>query len=420
MKVDKAIEKSFQEEDKNLELTDMEYNLLLESINKKIDIKENSFNNTSAQNKSKLKSIKLPFVFSEFIAVAVFILILVLVPNIKSFLHKTSNLPVTKTPPNQTTAQATPSPQTNLIVYKDTKRFVEKELKLLKEPSEESNTVRIIDVNTVVTVYGTIKDKKDILWLYIEVPVYDSPIHSFGWIQERDTTAFTKEKENLVQSDVFVNEGTPVYEVFEFEKLSSTTPYNCRNKLRGRLVKKEQGYALLSCPGGMNIWVQEKYLIYEKPNENTTNGTASQTPQQKIESFFDYFFHKDINKMTYMHSLRHMTSSRAPNPIAYSDNLKSLKLISIELDPSKKNEYLIEGPYYSEERVMAYKVIYDVKYQTPPKGTVDNNLIDKNSYFNKLPKKDGVYTAWFFFYRENSGSWAIDDNTVPTLTTSKP
>ncbi|MEW5763052.1 MAG: hypothetical protein AB1776_07615 [Bacillota bacterium] len=111
----------------------------------------------------------------------------------------------------------------NHRTYPAKQRFVEKETPLLAMPREGSVVLRDILPRSVVKVLDA-ADSDGELWLYVEVPVYDSPSNMKGWIREADSVPLTEENRKLVQSDVTVRAGTRVYEVFEFAKIASTPP----------------------------------------------------------------------------------------------------------------------------------------------------------------------------------------------------
>lgn len=148
------------------------------------------------------------------------------------------------------------------VEYNFKKRFIPKASQILALPVKGSYILRKIEPNTVVTVFDAVACGQNELWLYVEVPVYDSPMNMKGWIPEAETVALTKENVKLVQSDVIVGKGTNIYQVFEFEKIPIINPVKATFDMRGRLEEKRNGWARLSCPGGSNIWVQEKDLVY--------------------------------------------------------------------------------------------------------------------------------------------------------------
>ena len=140
-------------------------------------------------------------------------------------------------------------------------RFIENENKLLLLPLEDSRVVRNIQTNTLAKVIdrGVVDG---LTWIYVEIPVHDSPIFSKGWIKENETAPYTKDKVRLVQSDVAIIAGAEVYETFKFDDIKKTTPVKLENEDSGRLEEKFNGYARISQAGGRDIWVKESSVIY--------------------------------------------------------------------------------------------------------------------------------------------------------------
>lgn len=149
----------------------------------------------------------------------------------------------------------------NYIENSTTKRFVEKQCDLWGLPVINSIKLNPIYQNTVVDILDT-ANVANIIWFYVEIPVYDSPSNMKGWIKESDTVLYTEDKITSVQGDVRVKKGDAVYEVFEFSNIKSTAPYKADNTIRGRIEEKREGYVRLGCPGGNSIWVKEASIIY--------------------------------------------------------------------------------------------------------------------------------------------------------------
>ncbi|MBC7345786.1 MAG: hypothetical protein H5U03_10280, partial [Clostridia bacterium] len=74
------------------------------------------------------------------------------------------------------------------------KRFVERELDLLILPYDKARALRRISPNTLVDVNDLVQVGGE-RWLYVTVPVYDTPVDIKGWVREADTVSFTKDKE---------------------------------------------------------------------------------------------------------------------------------------------------------------------------------------------------------------------------------
>jgi len=149
----------------------------------------------------------------------------------------------------------------NYMDYSFKKRFVGKESKILGLPYDESIVLNTIGPNTVVTVFDAATVVNDV-WLYVEVPVYDSPINMKGWIRESETSEYNKDKVKSVQSDVTVKAGADVYEADDFNSISTANPTKADGSDRGRIKEKKEGYVCISCPGGRTIWVSENDVVY--------------------------------------------------------------------------------------------------------------------------------------------------------------
>lgn len=148
--------------------------------------------------------------------------------------------------------------------YKDKQRFVPKESQISALPIQGLTELHRIEPNTVIQVLDAAQCQDQQLWLYISIPVYDTPINFKGWIPESETVKLTKDNIGQVQGDMSLKEGTPIYEVDEFNKISDLTSTEITNDLRGRILKREGAFVYLMSPGGRDFWVEEKYLIYPK------------------------------------------------------------------------------------------------------------------------------------------------------------
>lgn len=143
----------------------------------------------------------------------------------------------------------------------DKVRFIEKENYILVLPQSGSSIMRPIGTNTLATVYE--KAFVDLeSWLFVQIPTYDTGANNRGWIRESDTTAYTKDKIKLVQSDVDIKAGSEVYETFEFKDIKTITPIKLKAVDGGRLEEKKDGYCRISLAGGRDMWVKESSVIY--------------------------------------------------------------------------------------------------------------------------------------------------------------
>ncbi len=150
------------------------------------------------------------------------------------------------------------------IIYiqnKSSRKFVEKQCNLLALPIDNSIKFRPILENTVIDILDT-ASVNNVAWLYVSIPVYDSPMNYKGWIKEADTVAYTKDKINKVQSDVKVKKGEAIYETESFDAIGMVKPYNAGIIDHGRIEEKRDGYVKMECPGGKTIWVRESAVIF--------------------------------------------------------------------------------------------------------------------------------------------------------------
>jgi hypothetical protein len=143
----------------------------------------------------------------------------------------------------------------------DKVRFIAKENYILALPQSGSTIMRPVCTNTLATVYEKALVNEE-SWLFLQIPTYDTGANNRGWIRESDTTAYTKDKVKLVQSDVDIKAGSEVYETFEFKDIKTTTPIKLTAKDGGRLQEKKDGYCRISLAGGRDMWIKENSVIY--------------------------------------------------------------------------------------------------------------------------------------------------------------
>lgn len=127
--------------------------------------------------------------------------------------------------------------------YKYKTRFIEKDRNLLFIPDNNSNVVNIARKGTIVKVlYSAVinnkRNNKD-LWLLVQIPVFDTPMDSIGWLRESDTVQYNKAKIKNVLREVYTKAGG-----------------------RGEIEKREGNKVFIMYPGGDYSWVDEKDIIY--------------------------------------------------------------------------------------------------------------------------------------------------------------
>ena len=149
------------------------------------------------------------------------------------------------------------------VEVNDKVRFIEKENYILVLPQSGSSIMRSVGTNTLATVHEkALIDQES--WLFVQIPTYDTAANNRGWIRESDTTAYTKDKIKLVQSDVDIKAGSEVYETREFKDIKTITPIKLAAIDGGRLEEKKDGYCRISLAGGRDMWVKESSVIYPK------------------------------------------------------------------------------------------------------------------------------------------------------------
>jgi len=103
--------------------------------------------------------------------------------------------------------------------------FVEKEVYTKLTPHENAHILRQIEANTVIDVNDLVSIHGE-EWLYVTVPVYDSPSNMKGWIKRSQAIPYTKELTKKVQGDVYIAKGTPIYEVDQFKDINENAGDN--------------------------------------------------------------------------------------------------------------------------------------------------------------------------------------------------
>lgn len=149
----------------------------------------------------------------------------------------------------------------NYMENTDNKRFVEKKSNILGLPVEGAIRLNEIGEKTVIDVLDT-ASVDNVIWLYIAIPVYDSPSNCKGWIKESDTVKYTKEKINSVLGDIKIRTGEYEYETYDFAGVRTVKPYKAQEGEHGRIDDKQDGYVRLMCPGGKVVWMKESSIIY--------------------------------------------------------------------------------------------------------------------------------------------------------------
>lgn len=154
----------------------------------------------------------------------------------------------------------------NYISSDSKKVFIEEEKNLHALPDDKSQILSYIMSYSVIDVLD-MAEVNNVIWLYVSIPVYDTPSNFKGWVRNSDTVPYTKEKISSVKSDVKVKAGSELIESFEYPDIKAVIPDIAEYGESGRISDKRDGYVRLDCHGGRSIWVHEEDLIYPEPDE---------------------------------------------------------------------------------------------------------------------------------------------------------
>lgn len=154
-------------------------------------------------------------------------------------------------------------PSLSYVEVKEDKVFVDKEIQAFVYP-EVNTSLRSIPKNSIIQVLDRVwvGGSSTNEWLYVTIPVQDSPMDMKGWIKSKDTYAYTEDIKNIVQSDILVKEGTEVYEVELFDQIETTKSIKLSYDVIGRIEEKKEGFYRISYGGGGGFWVEEEYIVY--------------------------------------------------------------------------------------------------------------------------------------------------------------
>lgn len=159
---------------------------------------------------------------------------------------------------NQMYAQQSKTLTINYLQYDDKNRLVENEINLLAMPRGNAPILRTISPYTAVKVIDAAVTDDTGLWLYVEIPVKDTPSNYKGWIRELATVAITPENQKKIISDVKVKAGTPLYENI----VPPTEPLKFDYDRYGEITERQGGFVKLFFAGAEELWVEEQYIEY--------------------------------------------------------------------------------------------------------------------------------------------------------------
>lgn len=145
----------------------------------------------------------------------------------------------------------------NYVYYKEASILVTKETSLYSLPSPNSIGLNYIEPYTVAAVEDAASMKDNEIWLYVSIPVYDSPTNYKGWIKEAHTEEITLHNREKILNGITVSKKATVY-LDEPLKNSEKLSYD----LSGKILADNNGYVLVSTAGGFSFWVEKKYIVY--------------------------------------------------------------------------------------------------------------------------------------------------------------
>jgi len=159
---------------------------------------------------------------------------------------------------NQMLPQQGESLGINYVEYDYINRLVEKEINLMAMPRWNAPILRIISPYTAVKVIDAATVDESGLWLYVEIPVKDTPSSYKGWIQEHQTVAITDENQRKIISDVKVKAGIPLYEKID----PPSDPVTFNYDRYGAIAERKNGFVKLFFAGAEELWVEGQNIDY--------------------------------------------------------------------------------------------------------------------------------------------------------------
>ncbi|KAA0550057.1 hypothetical protein FZW96_01555 [Bacillus sp. BGMRC 2118] len=149
----------------------------------------------------------------------------------------------------------------NYIEGTETRRFVEQEVPLLLTPQAHAEILNTIAPSTVVEVHDVVEVYQEI-WLYVTIPVFDTPTNMKGWIKEEDTQLYTHETQPKVKSPVTLQGGTIVYKVDLFTEIQGTEAFKTEGDHICMISDEQEELVALSCGGGTSFIVKKQDIVF--------------------------------------------------------------------------------------------------------------------------------------------------------------
>ncbi len=142
------------------------------------------------------------------------------------------------------------------IGYQQKYVFVGENKSILWMPDENSPIASSILQNSLVEVILAGYTTPDNIWLFVNIPVYDTPSNCYGWIKESDTQKYTKENQKLITGNIIIHKGT------KGQFPDGYGEYIEDMDQQGMIEKREQGKVLVIFAGGKQVWYEEKDINF--------------------------------------------------------------------------------------------------------------------------------------------------------------
>lgn len=104
------------------------------------------------------------------------------------------------------------------------------------------------------------------IWYYVSIPNYAEPMNSRGWIRKEDVLNYNEVEKEAIKN-IAIERGSEVYHVWAFEDIDKKKVEIVDYEVQAWIEKRNEGYVLLTLPGGDFGWTKEENLVYPKYNE---------------------------------------------------------------------------------------------------------------------------------------------------------
>lgn len=149
------------------------------------------------------------------------------------------------------------------INYNYKSRLVKAEQKFYIYPGENSPLVgNVIKAGTYLEVLdaGILEDDKREVWLYVKIPVYDTPMDCKGWIKEEYTVLYNNESKEEVVNGILILKGVHIYA--EYEDIKENNFNILDTDKIGMINNVIDDYANVAVAGGETFWIRKSDITY--------------------------------------------------------------------------------------------------------------------------------------------------------------